>query len=239
MRLVISLLLGVVLGASAGTALAADTSPSTEPEVCTTGEGSVHATPDVARMKIGVEIFNTDLSDADSEADRRMSAVVRTLRSAGVPESHIRTAGLVIQPQYDTREGQPQAMRGYIVQNMLEVESSDVPGLAALIDNTMAAGANRIETIRFEPRNLNDLQSQARDRAWSSARQKAEQLALKAGLRLVRVTQVEEPLLEAVSTVRADPSMGTSNVIANSPAPLQSGEIEVRAQVKVTWAAAP
>jgi hypothetical protein len=42
---------------------------------------------------------------------------------------------------------------------------------------------------------------------------KAEQPALKAGPRLVRVTQLEEPLLEGVSTVRA--------------------------QVKVTWAAAP
>jgi uncharacterized protein YggE len=233
----IPLLFGAVMAAAAGTAVAADTSPSTEPEVCTIGEGSVHAAPDVVRLKIGVEIFNTALSEADSEADRRISAVVRTLRLAGVPEGHIRTAGLVIQPQYETREGQLQAMRGYIVQNMLEVESGDVPGLAALIDSTMAAGANRIEAIRFEPRNLNDLQSQARDRAWSSARLKAEQLALKAGLRLVQVTQVEEPLLEAVSTVRADPSLGTSNLIANS-SPLQSGEIEVRAQVKVTWAAA-
>jgi uncharacterized protein YggE len=73
------------------------------------GEGIVHAVPEVARVRLGVEVLGSGLAAAHREADQRIGAVVRTLRAAGVPEAHIHTVGLGIQPQYETRDGQPSA----------------------------------------------------------------------------------------------------------------------------------
>src|SRR4051794_16723649 len=68
------------------------------PDISVTGEGVAHGAPDVARLRLGVEVFGPSVApaDADAEVDQRISSVVRTLRSAGIPEAHIRTVGLSI-----------------------------------------------------------------------------------------------------------------------------------------------
>jgi uncharacterized protein len=225
--------------AAAAIATAARATPAaaitTPPNISVTGEGSVHGPPDTARVRLGVEVFGPMLAPADTEADQRMSAIVRGLRSASVPEAHIRTVGLMISPQYDLREGQPTVLLGYLVRNLLEVETSDIGGLGALIDGAIAAGANRVEDIRFESQNLSQLQSQARDLAWQSARVKADQLARRAGVSLVQVTLIEEPFLETTPAVRAEGPAGQAGNVLAPPSPTQPGEIEVRAQVHIVW----
>src|SRR6185436_10723412 len=60
----------------------------TPPDISVTGEGRVHGPPDVARVRLGVEVFGSTLAPADTEADQRVSAIVRSLRAANVPEAH-------------------------------------------------------------------------------------------------------------------------------------------------------
>jgi uncharacterized protein YggE len=231
--------LGVVLALTLGQPASAYAVPASDSEIDVTGEGAVHATPDVARVTLGVEVFGNQVAAADREADQRVAGLVRMLRSAGVAEGHIRTAELTIEPRYETRTGEPMELQGFVVCNLLEIETADINGLPALLDAAIAGGANRIDGVTFETRSLADLQSQARDRAWQSARVKAEQLALKSGLRLGNVARAEEPLIEAVSTVRADALRGAPGVLAADDSNVQRGEIEVRAQVRVVWTAIP
>jgi uncharacterized protein len=226
----------MVMVLSLGVPATARAVPAAESEIDVTGEGTIHATPDVARVVVGVEVFGSQVAAADRETDQRVIGLVRVLRSAGVAEGHIRTAGLTVEPQYETRPGEPVELRGYVVRNLLEFETVDLNGLPALLDASIASGANCIESLQFESRSLVDLQSQARDRAWQSARTKAEQIALKSGSRLGAVLRVEEPLIEAISSVRADASPGAPSVLAANDGSIQRGEIEVRAQVRVVWA---
>jgi uncharacterized protein YggE len=233
-------LVGFVLLVSAGLSTAvARGAPAnaiaTPPDISVIGEGTAHGAPDTARMRLGVEVFGPSVAPADMEVDQRVSSVVQALRAANIPEAHIRTVGLSIAPQYDTPQGQPMALRGYIVRNVLEVEVNDVATLPKLIDGAIGAGANYVEDIRFESQNQSQLQAQARDQAWQSARTKAEQLARRAGVTLSRVTLVEEPLLQLSTTVRPEGQPGQAGNVLAPPAAVQSGEIEVRAQVHLVW----
>ena len=207
----------------------------TPPDISVTGEGIAHGAPDTARMRLGVEVFGPTVAPTDTEVDQRVSDVVRALRAASIPEAHIRTVGLTISPQYDTPQGQPMALRGYIVRNVLEVEVDDVASVPKLIDSAIAAGANYVEDIRFESQTLAQLQSQARDQAWQSARTKAEQLARRAGVSLGQLTLVEEPLVDQTGAVRAEALAGQPGNVLSPPAAVQTGEIEVRAQVHLVW----
>jgi uncharacterized protein len=209
---------------------------STPGEISVTAEGVVHAQPDTARLWIGVEAFGPTLAPADRDADQRITAVIGTLRSAGIADQHIRTAGMTILPQYATQAGQPQQLTGYISRSMLEVETSDTKGLAGLIDAAMAAGANRVDQIQFESSNLDQLHAQARDQAWQAARAEADQLASRAGTRLDRVTSVDEPIVENTTAIQPDRATAYSTSLAVTPASVQSGEIEVRTRLHVVWA---
>lgn len=209
--------------------------PSTPADISVTADGVVHAVPDTARLWIGVEVSGPTLAPADREADQRIAAVIASLRAAGVPDMHMRTAGMTIAPEYDTQTGQPQILRGYTSGSMLEVETSDLPGLPALIDTAMAAGANRVDQIRFESQALDQLRNQARDQAWQAARAQAQDLAQRAGVRLDRVTSAAEPIVEDTTTISADRSPLYSSGSSGSRSSVQAGELEVRARVHVIW----
>src|SRR5579859_558204 len=207
----------------------------TPAEIGVTADGSVHATPDTARIWIGVELLGPTLVPVDREADQRMAAVVAALRSAGVSDQHMRTVGISIAPQYTTVDGQRQQLTGHLSGSMLEVETSDLAGLPALLDSAIAAGANRIDQVRFESQVLDQLRSQARDQAWQAARAQAEQLAQRAGTRLDRVTSVDEPMIEDTGTIQPDRGTAYARPVGSSTSSVQSGELEVRCRLHIVW----
>jgi uncharacterized protein YggE len=207
----------------------------TPAEIGVTADGSVHATPDTARVWIGVELFGPTLVPLDREADQRMAAIVAALRSAGISDQHMRTVGISIAPQYTTVDGQRQQLTGHLSGSMLEVETSDLAGLPALLDSAIAAGANRIDQVRFESQVLDQLRSQARDQAWQAARAQAEQLAQRAGTRLDRVTSVDEPMIEDTGTIQPDRATAYARPVGSSTSSVQSGELEVRCRLHVVW----
>jgi uncharacterized protein len=208
---------------------------ATPAEISVTADGVVHAQPDTARVWIGVEAFGPALAPADRDADQRITSVIATLRSAGIADQHIRTAGMAVAPQYTRQDADVQRLTGYISRSMLEVETTDIRGLPNLVDSAMAAGANRVERIAFESTQLDQLRDQARDQAWQAARDQAEQLALRAGTRLDRVMSVEEPMLPDIMDVQADRATGYSDNVNGTPSSVQSGEIQVRTRLRVTW----
>jgi uncharacterized protein len=182
-----------------------------------------------------VEAFGSTLAPADREADQRVAAVINSLRSAGIADQHIRTVGILVAPQYATQDGQLQQVTGYISRSMLEVETNDMQSLPGVIDAAMAAGANRVDQIQFESSTLDQLRGQARDQAWQAARAEADQLALRAGARLDRVTSVDEPIMDNTTTIQADRATAYSARSGTAPTSIQSGEIEVRTRLHVVW----
>jgi len=145
--------------------------------VSVVGQGIVLAQPDVARLTLGVDVFDQSLSKAQATASTNMDAVVNKLKADGIADTDIRTVSYNINPQYDQQNQNKPEMRGYQVQNLVEVKTTNVAGLGALIDDTITNGASRVYGIRFEASDMAGLKSQARDQAMQDARAQAEQLA--------------------------------------------------------------
>lgn len=197
------------------------------------GSGIVMATPNTARVTLGVEVTDASLANAQAEAARRMDAVVSRVKAAGISPDDIRTTAYTINAQYD----QSQALRGYQVQNQVEVRTTNVSGLGALLDDVVSAGATRIFGIRFEASNVDELKSQARDQAMQNARAKADQLARTSGVAVGRPILIEESD-PAVTPVRAQTGVAPA-ALAAAPAPttpIQAGELMIQTQVRVVWA---
>jgi uncharacterized protein YggE len=218
---------------------AAQTLPQPQPQptqgVSVVGSGIVLATPNTARITLGSEVFDASLATAQAEASRRMDAVIAQLRSTGIPDSDIRTVSFTITPQYDSR-GQSQAvLRGYQVQNLVEIKTTNVGGLGPLLDTAVGAGATRVFGIRFEADNMEALKAQARDQAMQNARAKAEQLARDAGVSLGRPLSIEESDVGGVTPVRAAPAAAEAFAAPAPTTPIQPGELQVQTIVRVTW----
>lgn len=208
--------------------------PAVSNGISVVGSGIVLAQPNVARVTLGAEIFDQSLANAQAEASRRMDAVVNKLKAEGIPESDIRTVSFTINPLYDQRDSQS-VLRGYQVQNLVEVRTTMIGSLGPLLDDAIAAGATRVFGVRFESDNMDALKAQARDQAVQNARSKAEQLARTTGVSLGKVLAIEEADAGGVTPVR---QAAPAAALAAAPAPqtpIQPGELQVNTTVHVVW----
>ena len=116
------------------------------------GQGIVLAQPDTARITLASTSPTPSLAQAQSEAAQRMDAVVAKLKADGIAETDIRTVSYNVSPQYDQRQPEPESpvLRGYQVQNLVEVKTTNVAGLGALIDD--AVGRRRHARLRHQLR---------------------------------------------------------------------------------------
>jgi uncharacterized protein YggE len=234
--LALSMLIAALLAlAPLGSAQTIPVQPQPNMGISVLGSGIVLAQPNTARITLGVEVFDASLSNAQATAANRMDAVVAKLKAAGIPDTDIRTVSYNINPQYDQRDPNQAVLRGYQVQNLVEVKTSNVAGLGALLDDVVSAGATRVMGIRFEASNMEDLKNQARDQAMANARGKAEQMARDAGVTLGRPISIEESDPGGVTPVRAQvPSAALAAPAATTP--IQPGELQVQTNVRVLYA---
>jgi hypothetical protein len=116
---------------------------------------------------------------------------------------------------------------GYEVRNVVRVKLNDVMKLAEVIDTATAAGANRVEGIRFSLRDEGQVRADAIRRAAAAARAQAETLASALDVRIVRVLSASEdappvrPFAE-VSALQRGGQAGT---------PIEIGSIDISATV--------
>jgi uncharacterized protein len=200
------------------------------------GQGIVLAQPDVARITIGADVSDPSLANAQAEAARRMDAVVAKLKADGIADNDIRTTSFNVTPQYDQgpNQGQP-VLRGYNVQNQVEVRTTNVGGLGALLDDAVGSGATRVFGISFEASNVEDLKNQARDQAMANALAKAQQLARAGSVTLGRPIAIDESDTGGVTPVQVR-TAAPAAAQAAPQTPIQPGQLQISTTVRVVYA---
>lgn len=209
--------------------------PQPNSGISVVGEGIVLASPDVVRITLGADVFDQSLANAQAEAARRMDAVVNKLKADGIADTDIRTVSYNVTPQYDQQNNQNQpVLRGYQVQNMVEVRSHNVGGLGALLDDAVSSGATRIFGISFEASDMESVKAQARDQAMANATAKAQQLARDGNVTLGRPTLIEENDASGVNPVQQNAAPRAAAAAAPTT-PIQPGQLQVSTTVRVLW----
>jgi len=202
------------------------------------GNGQVSARPDTVVVRLGVETRAEGAAEALAQNSEQMQALIDALGEAGIAKEDIQTQAVQLYPIYEQPQPEPQATEpstqtmqlvAYQALNVVEVESQDLEGLGALLDTTVEVGGNRIESIRFEIRDVATFLDQAREAAWQDARYKAEQLAELAGVQLGDVLTI----VEMSSTPL--PYAQERAARADTAVPIEPGTQNVQLNIQVTW----
>jgi len=187
------------------------------------GEGSVRATPDFARVTLGVTTTGKDAREAMAANAKSANALVALIKSEGVSPADIQTSGMSISPifsnQPPAQAGTP-TITGYSVSNNVTVTVRDISGLGALLDKAVAAGANAIYGIGFGENDPSALLDKARPLAVADARRKAEIYAAAGGAKIGRLMELsEEPGARPVAFAARTYAQG-----AAAPTPIEAGQ---------------
>jgi uncharacterized protein YggE len=200
--------------------------------IVVSGEGVVKVTPDQARVRIGTESRSKVSKEAQQRNAEVMAAVQQKLAALGIQKDAIRTAGIDLQPEFDYHNGR-QTLRGYVARNTIEVRIDEFARIGDVLDAAVASGATSVHDLRFDVKNRDGVEQEALKAAVGSAMTKAGVVAAAAKRTIDRVLRIEEsfvaggpqPMMERAMMMKAD-----------ATTPVAAGEIEIRAQVRLTVA---
>jgi len=208
--------------------------PQQQTGIWVTGQGEVMAVPDIAELRLGVEVQADTVAEAQTQASAAMDKVQQALEDNGVAEKDIQTQRYSIYPVTKwISDKDEQEIVGYRVTNIVVAKIRDVDEAGAIIDAVAEAGGDstRIQAISFDVDDKTPYYEQARAKAVEDANNKATQLAELADVGLGKATYISEGA--AYLPVRADsydvyPEVGGTT-------PISPGELKITVQVQMIY----
>jgi uncharacterized protein YggE len=148
------------------------------------GIGEVHLTPDIAYINIGIESRASEVSEALSLNNEQAARIAEVLREMGVEERDIQTSAFNVFPMQQYGPAGEMLEIVYVVNNTVNITVRNLQILGELLDASVRAGANTINSIQFDVDDKEAAISEARRLAIEDARQTANELAEAAGVEL-------------------------------------------------------
>ncbi len=189
------------------------------------GTGKVTVTPDIATLQLGIEAQEASVSEAQAKASEAMDEVMTALADNGVAEKDIQTRYFRISQRTRWDDAQQQeVVIGYRVTNQVIAKIRDMEKVSSIIDAVVAAGGDytRINNLNFSVDDPSVYYDEAREKAMADAKDKAEQIANIAGMKLGEPTYISEG---AVSPVREVYGLMSGGVPMPVPAPAPAPSI--------------
>ena len=208
-------------------------SQAPEHTISVSGLGRVTITPDVADLRLGVQVTKATVKEARDAAASAMTKVVAALRAAGIAEKDIQTSALSLQPVYDyNTNGAPPKLTGYQLTNVVAVTIRDLDRVAEAIDGAMRAGATTMDGVTFRVDDPKGAEGQARTAAMADAKAKAQALAAAAGVSIIGVASISEGYSPVPPPIAYGGAMKAEADVAT---PVQPGVTEVQVSVSVVY----
>lgn len=212
---------------------AADTQPP--PRIVVSGEGQATVAPDLALLTLSVmREAKTARAALDANNDA-MAAVIAAMKSSGIKDRDLQTAGIQINPRYNYTnkpDGSQEAeLVAYQVTNTLSVRVRDVDKTGEILDKAVSLGVNQGGGITFTNDNPAATVTEARKKAVADAMAKAKTLAEAAGVSIGRVLEITD------QNVAPPPMPINAKAFdaAGASVPVQAGENSYTVQVTVTF----
>ncbi len=191
---------------------------------------SVAVPANLVRISFAVESNAPEAGETVRLNAEQTDALLKALKKAIGREDRLETSGYSLNPVYG--RGNTQVTAGYRVRNTVTLTSKEVEKAGVFIDAATEAGANRIDSLSFAHDQAEKLKDQAAVKALEKAVKTAERLAAAAGMRVVRIVNIEYrapgPGVRFSRNVLAE-------VGARAPTPIEAGDLSVSATVRMTF----
>lgn len=190
---------------------------------------------DELSLSIGVISEASTADQGLKDNNEKMRALIEILKEVGLTTDEYKTGRFSIRPLYTQSPQNPSpswrpTIFGYEVSNALEIKTSQLNLAGSIIDRATKAGANTIASIRFGLQDPRTHRTEAINRATANAFDDARALARASKLKLLNVQTVT---LDEART--EEPVFRASFAKEMQSVPLEPGEVDVQANVTVTW----
>jgi len=163
-----------------------------------------------------------------------MNAVIENVKSQGIEEKDIKTTNYNLSPDYRYDENtERRFITGYTMTQTVSLKVRDLTKVASILGGITPLGVNQVGGVEFDLENRDKALADARAEAISKAKDKAEQMAKEAGVKLGRITSVNE--YQSVNGYRGEYAMGGDMMKASIAPSIQPGTQEITVEVTLNY----
>ncbi len=196
-------------------------------------EGKVTVKPDQAIINAGVQTDGVTAIDAQNANTNLANKMIAFVKGQGVEDKDVSTSGYNLYPKYDYTKGNGQ-ITGYTANQSVTVKVNDLEKVGKILDGLTKNGANQINGVNYTFQDPDNFREQAREAALKNAREKAENLARAAGVRLGKLITFSENSGGVPMPYYADKGYGMGGGGAAVPS-VEPGVQDITAQISVSY----
>jgi uncharacterized protein YggE len=207
--------------------------------ILTEGAAEVTGQNDSATISVAVLDEGPVLEKVSSKNAGKIKAVIKAIKGLNIDNLKLKTARYRVTPQKDYSKGKLPTIKGYEVQNSIEVtlegfEPEYLSGhVSTVVGKALESGANNINHIQFYIKNKKPLEKEALTLATQEAIERAKTLAEAAGVKLKNIVSISTHPGYQPPVPRM---LRTAEMSAEAQAPpIETGESLVRVQVSIVY----
>jgi hypothetical protein len=204
--------------------------------ITVSADGKVTTKPDIALIDLSVVSQSKSVKAVTQDGNVKMGLVIDAVKKLGIDSKDITSTQYNLYPNYVYPLNAPSKIDGYNLTQDIEVKIRDLNIVDDVLDAGITAGANQVGQLTFDIDDPSAIQAQAREKAFTAAKEKAQEMAKAAGVSLGRVVTFSEdsgvqPPVFVNYTMKAMDSAG-----AAVPAPsIEPGSKEMDLTISVTY----
>jgi uncharacterized protein len=197
-------------------------------ELVVTGDGAASGTPDRCVITLALNVMADTSADALDRVGALAEQVLGVVLDQGIERSNVQTLNVSLQDWFD-RENQTVTAR--VAQYSLAVSLSGLEKAGPLLAVVapIAGNALQVQGLRLSVADTTPLLLQARRAAVEDAMGKARELAVAAGVRLGKITSIDDRGSSGSGRVQYRAYAASSSI------PMEAGTSEVTAQVTIAF----
>lgn len=200
------------------------------PAVTVNGEGIVKVIPDEVIIKSRIEHDGDNPQDVKKQNDAVVDAVIKYLKSEGVPEKNIQTDYMNLNKNYNYDN----KTYSYVANQAISIKLDDLKNYEKIMSGLLKAGLNRIDGVQFKSSEMDKYMAEARKKAVLDAKAKASDYATSLNQSIGKAISISE-----VQTSNYPPMYRMNEMKASSDSMEQEtiapGEMEISAKVTVAF----
>ena len=192
------------------------------------GSGNLSVEPDTVSINIGVSTNSSNAKNAQENNAKIVNDIYTNLYSLGLSNNNIETSNYNFSPTYDSENNK---INGYSVNNTITITTNDTSSIGEIIDVSLKAGANQVNSITFSRKNATSLKQEALKQAVADAKNKANAIAKELNVEIINVVSVNEQNVSVYSNRLNSYALKSAEIGTT----ISSANVDINATVNIVF----
>lgn len=212
---------------------------STKNSISVSGEGEVSATPDIVNINAGISELGKTTKIAQESVNQKLNTILSILKEKNIPQKNIQTSNLTINPEYEWKEKDGRQLVGQKVRQTLSIKianiDKDLEKAGEIIDALGEINGLELNSVNFDIEDKKELFTQAREKAFEKAKQKAVEYAQFGNVTLGNPISISDATIQYNPPIYSNVARMSLTADGGGSSSLPSGELDVTATVNVIF----